>query len=265
MSSNNDQLVEALRKSLKENERLRERNNQLSTELGEPIAIIAMGCRLGGDTKSPEGLWRVVSEGRGVQSPIPADRGWNIPAIDVTNGGRTAALAGGFMDGIADFDADFFGISPREALAMDPQQRILLELAWETVERAGIPPNTLKSTRTGVFIGSNGPDYGIALHRSPEEFAGYYATGNAPSVASGRIAYTFGLEGPAITVDTACSSSLVALHLAADSLRRGECSLALAGGVTLLATENVFSEFSSQGALSPDGRCKAFAAGADGT
>ncbi|PPK68490.1 type I polyketide synthase [Actinokineospora auranticolor] len=224
----------------------------------EPIAIVGLACRFPGGARTPEEFWALLADGVDAMTGFPADRGWE-PADHVP--------VGGFLDGVGHFDADFFGISPREALAMDPQQRLLLECSWEALERAGIDPESLRGTATGVFAGTNGQDYPDLLSTAVEgaEVSGHAATGNIASVLSGRVAYALGLEGPAVSVDTACSSSLVALHWAVRSLRAGDCSLALVGGVTVMSTPAVFAEFARQGGLAADGRCKAFSDDADGT
>ncbi|WP_078876462.1 type I polyketide synthase, partial [Streptomyces sp. 150FB] len=266
--SNEQKLLEYLKRVTVDLHEARTRAEAAEARGREPVAIVGMACRLPGGISTPEGLWKLLSDGRDAISGLPADRGWDLEALHDEDPDRPGTLyvrEGGFLHDAADFDPGFFGMSPREALTVDPQQRLLLEMTWEAVESAGVVPGSLRGSRTGVFAGLMYNDYASRHTTAPDGFEGYLGNGSAASIASGRVAYTFGFQGPAVSVDTACSSSLVGLHLACESLRRGESTLALAGGVVVMSTPGALVEYSRLRALAPDARCKAFAEGADGT
>ena len=268
MTTTEDKLRQYLKRVTIDLGHARQQLHDTEQRLHEPIAITSMACHYPGNTTTPEHLWNLTLNHQDATTTFPTNRGWNLDTLhhpDPDHPGTTYTLTGGFLHNADQFDAPFFNISPREALAMDPQQRLLLHTTWQLLERAHINPTTLKGTPTAIYTGVSSQDYMARMPKIPEGFEGYATTGSLTSVVSGRVAYSFGFEGPAVTLDTACSASLVAMHLAVQALRQGECNLALAGGVTVFTTPTAFTEFSRQRGLAPDGRCKPFAAAADGT
>ncbi|MDT4990808.1 MAG: candicidin polyketide synthase FscD, partial [Actinoplanes sp.] len=252
-----ERLRDYLKRASADLQRSRQRVSELEAAAGEPIAIVGMSCRFPGGVSNPEEFWSMLASGEDGLTAFPVDRGWNL-ATDAD----LSEMTGGFLHDAAEFDAPFFGISPREALSMEPQQRVLLEASWEAFERARIDPASIRGTRTGMFIGAMPQEYPLSAE---DDVQGFMLTGNGTSMLSGRLSYVFGAVGPSVTVDTACSSSLVALHLAMQALRGGECSLALAAGVTVMCSPTTIVEFQHQGGLAVDGRCRSFADSANGT
>ncbi|MEW2393407.1 beta-ketoacyl synthase N-terminal-like domain-containing protein, partial [Streptomyces venezuelae] len=267
MAHTEEKLLEYLKRVTADLRQTERRLQDVETAGHEPIAVIGMACRLPGGVRTPEDFWELISTGGDAVAPLPGNRNWDLDALydpDPESTGTSYVREGGFVYDAGDFDPTFFGIGPSEALAMAPQQRLALETAWEAIERAGIDPLSLRASSTSTFIGCDGLDYALGASEVPEGTAGYFTIGNSGSVTSGRVAYTLGLEGPAVTVDTACSSSLVSLHLAAQALRTQECSLALAGGTYVMSSPAPLIGFSELRGLAPDGRCKPFSAGSDG-